>query len=310
MKFYCTILVILFFSGCSVSKKTVVNKIKAEEYYVKAWNLLQQTSHNGLSKALANQALGYIDTAISLDPSESKYFRVKGTSYYHLKAYDLSLVNYNKAIKLDPTNSLALMNRAVTYENTERYALAEKDYLEAMKYDPGSLTIYYNMGLLYGKWGKDSMSLLAYNIIIKMDPMYTSAYLSRGYHYLGKGLYAEAIKDFNMALKLDPSDKLSWNNRGLCKFYLKQYEAAILDYRRSLSIKLGDSFDENFDTDKYAYNNMGNAYFALGNIDQACTYWNIAIQKGYQYKKEWKAIYNIDDPVELVKKHCKLSDQL
>ena len=75
--------------------------------------------------------------------------------------------------------------------------------------------------------------------------------------------------------------------------------------KKALSINLGSSFDQNYNTDKYSYNNMANSYFGLGNIEQACKYWKIAVEKGYTYKPEWKAIYNIDDPKELIKKYCK-----
>jgi tetratricopeptide (TPR) repeat protein len=306
MKFNFTgILVIMLICGCSIAKQRVVNKDKAEDYYQKAWDILQKTTHYTLSRALSNQALAYIDTAISLNATQSKYFRVRGTSYYHLKDYELAISNFNQAIKLDPTNSLAWMNRAITFENTERYSLAEQDYLKALEYDKGSTTIYFNLGLLYGKWGKDSLSLLAYDQVIKMDTMNGSAYLNRGELKIGKGLYADAIPDFNMAIQLDPTDKLAYNNRGLCKYYLKQYADAIIDLEKALSIKLDESFYENYDTDKYSYNNIANSYLGLGNIEKACVYWNTAVQKGYKYKKEWKTMYNIDDPNELLTKYCK-----
>lgn len=106
---------ILIIYSCSTPQKNIVKKNKAEDYYMKAWTILQKTTHNALSKSLAIQALGYIDTAIALNSTESKYYRVRGTSYYHLKNYDLAILNFNLALKLDSTNSLAWMNRAITF---------------------------------------------------------------------------------------------------------------------------------------------------------------------------------------------------
>jgi tetratricopeptide (TPR) repeat protein len=281
--------------------------MKAEEYYLKAWNILQNTTHNALSNALAIRALGYIDTAISINPTESKFFRIKGTSYYHLKKYDLAVLNYNQALKLDSTNSLAWMDRGIVFENTERYSLAEQDYLKALEHATKSnvIPIHINFGLLYDKWGMDSLSLLAYDYVIKIDPENKDAYLNRGEVNLRKRSYADAILDFDRVIRLDSTDKLSYNNRGICKYYLKQFEDAIIDLKKALSIKLDDSFYENFNTDKYSYNNIANSYFGLGNIKEACVYWNIAIQKGYKYKKEWKTIYNLDDPNDLITRYCK-----
>ncbi|RYE55567.1 MAG: tetratricopeptide repeat protein, partial [Sphingobacteriales bacterium] len=154
------LLLVLMLYACSVRKIPAGQNNKAEEYYSKAWWILQNTTNSALSKELATQALHYSDTAIFLNSKDSKYYRVRGTSYYHLKQYDSAISNFSQAIILDSTNSLAWMNRAIAYENTGRYAIAEPDYLEALKFDPESSTIYFNLGLLYGKWGKDSLSML------------------------------------------------------------------------------------------------------------------------------------------------------
>jgi pentatricopeptide repeat protein len=221
-----------------------------------------------------------------------------------LEKYDAAIDNFNEAIKIDSTNSLAWMGLGIAYENTERFELAEKNYMKSYQYDKNS-TIMVNLGLLYDKWDKSDLSIKSYDKAIQMDAGCTSAYINRGEIKLRKGLYYGAIADFDIGISLDSLDKLSYNNRGLCKFYLKDYKSAIADFEKALQINLGKSFDENFDTDKYSYNNMANSYMALGNTEKACEFWNIAIQKGYQYQKEWKTIYNIDDPKELIQKHCK-----
>jgi len=141
--------------------------VKAEEYYRKAFSILQNTTHNALSIALSSQALAYIDSAIALDSTKSKYFRVKGASYFHLKKYDLAILNHSQAIQLDSTNSLAWMGRGIAYENEARYPLAEHDYFKALEYDKKSTTIYFNLGLLYGKWGRIAYRCLHMTMSLK-----------------------------------------------------------------------------------------------------------------------------------------------
>ena len=55
----------------------------------------------------------------------------------------------------------------------------------------------------------------------------------------------------------------------------------------------------------YTYNNCANAMFAIDDKAGACEWWQKALDKGYVYRPEWKEQYDIDDPVELIKKHCK-----
>ncbi|WP_083921294.1 tetratricopeptide repeat protein [Cytophaga aurantiaca] len=296
---------LIIMAGCIGGKRlTEIEKADAERYYIKAWTILQNTTQNTLSRASATEALEYINKAIKLNDSESKYFRVRGTSYYHLKDYDSALSDFNKAISLDHTNGLAWMNRAILYENTARFDLAERDYLSALNYDMEKTTVYYNLGLLYDKWGKDSLSLHAYDEVIKLNPAYEGIYVNRGEKRMRCRLYEGAVSDFNSALKYDSTNKMAFNNRGLSKYYLKQYESAIPDFKKALSIGADAAFYEHFDTDLYSYNNMANCYFALGNIEEACKNWKIAIQKGYKYQKEWNEEYNIDDPNELILKYC------
>ncbi|CAM4241072.1 tetratricopeptide repeat protein [Flavobacterium terrigena] len=303
MKIY--YLLIFITSICFGQKEATENEIKAHYYYKCAYKILNNTTSNALSEDLSLKALDYANKAIELNSKNSKYFRVRGTTYFHLKKYDLALNNHDEAIKIDSTNTLAWMGRAIVYENTNQFELAEKNYFKALEYDSNSSIIPFNLGLLYDKWNKPEQSLKSYDKAIQLDSIYADAYINRGAVKLRSKMYEEAINDFNTAISLNSLDKMSYNNRGLCKFYLKEYKSAIDDFEKALAIKLGKSFDENFDTDKYSYNNIANSYFGLGNNEKACEYWNIAVQKGYKYQKKWKEIYNIDDPNELIKKHCK-----
>lgn len=295
--FYILLIAPLFSSGQNIEL--------AEIYYDSAFKILNLTSHGGLSRELSLKALDFSNKAIDLNSQISKYFRVKGTSYFYLQNYEFALENHGHAILLDSTNYLAWMGAGIVFENTHRFELAEKYYLKALKYDSNSISIYNNLGLLYTKWNKNEQSMKAFDKAIQINPNYSGSYIGRGERKREIGMFKEAISDFSIAIQLDSIDKISYNNRGLCKFYVKDYESAISDFEKALSIDLGNSFDENFDTDKYSYNNIANSYFGLGNIEKACEYWKIAIQKGYLYKVEWKKMYNIDDPKDLIKKHCK-----
>jgi tetratricopeptide (TPR) repeat protein len=290
--------------GTKAKTKRPENETKAEDYYLKSLTILNNATHNALSIDLSLESLEYSKKAIELNPKVSEYYRVRGASYYHLKNYDSALINYNDAIKIDSTNSSAWMGVGIVLENTEKYDLAEFNYLKALDYDKNSTVIYFNLGLLYEKSDKPSFAMKSYDKVIELDSNYASAYINRGDLKLKNRLYIEAISDFNIAISLDSLDKISYNNRGLCNFYLKEYQSAIYDFERALNLNLGKSFDENFDTDKYSYNNIANSYFGLNNITKACEFWNIAIKKGYKYRKEWKEIYQIEDPNELIKKYC------
>jgi tetratricopeptide (TPR) repeat protein len=307
-RFFLLALAIALVSTIGPTKlKAQTNEQKAEEFFQKTMAILINTTSNALSKSLAQEAMGYINQAIELSPNHSSYYRAKGAAFYHLKLMDSALANKDLALRLDSTNSAAWMGRGIILENTFKYEAAALSYLQALKYDStSSSSIYYNLGILFDRMGDDSMSLTCYEASIALNPKAAaSAYTGKGMLHLRAKRYALAIEDFSKTLSLNPNDKIGYNNRGLCKFYLKQYEAAIADFEQAMTIKLGASFNENFDTDKYSLNNIANAYHGMGNKEKACDYWKKTIEAGYKYQKEWKKLYNIDDPAELVKKYCR-----
>lgn len=277
---------------------------KAEKYYEKALAILQNTTQNALSKDDANEALSLVEKAIAIDPTVSKYYRVRGTCYNHLKIKDQAITNFMKAIELDSTNELALMNLAITYENMDSFKLAETYYLKALDHTEEPVGIFFNMGLLYHKWNKDSTAITTFDRVIRLAPRYGDAYVNRAYIYMSLKSYEEAIADLDIVIKHQPENKMAYNNRGLCQFYLKRYKLAIEDYKKSINIKMDKAFSENYSTDSYSYNNLGNCYKAIGDVDAACKNWKLAIQKGYQYQKKWKEEYGIDDPKDLIAKYC------
>ncbi|MCH2194801.1 tetratricopeptide repeat protein [Kordia sp.] len=305
-QFLITFFISFLLIGCAISKKnkTKADLEQAEYHYFKAYAVLKSTTNNALSNALTTQALDDIDKAISIDDTQSKYHRVRGSIYSHRREYKKALVNFKKALQLNPENSLAHMGKGIAYENTGKFKLAEENYFKALEDKELAVSVNFNLGLLYGKWGKHDRSIEQYTKVLVSLPNYKSAYLNRGKVKLSLKKYEEALMDFNKAISLAPKDKVSLNNRGLALFYLKRYEEAIVDFKKTLRIDLGDSFNENYDTDAYAYNNMANSYFGHGKLDHACFYWNEAIDNGYVYKSEWKEEYNIEDPVKLILKHC------
>lgn len=293
---------LLFISSLSFSQKK--KELEAEIFYEKANNILEKKVHNALSQELSNKALIYVKKAIELNPKKSKYYSLIGNTYFNLKMDDLAFNNFEKALKIDSTNCSAWIGKAIFFYKAGNYILSENNYKKALQFKD-YYSIYYNLGILYGEWNKLDLALKYYDEAINRSSKFTSAYLNRGKIKLQYKMYNDAILDFDIVISLDSVNKNAFNNRGLCKFYLKDINGAITDFEKSLSINLGKSFDENYNTDEYAYNNMANAYFALGNKSKACEFWYLALQKGYKYQNEWKEQYNIDDPNELIKSNCK-----
>jgi pentatricopeptide repeat protein len=298
---FVSMLIALLLSGCSALTEGVANGMKTESLYLRAWKTLNDSGT--VTDAMASRVVTYMDEAIGIDSRDIRLYVAKGTACYYLDSFDVALENYDRALGLDSTDPGALTGKGMTYLKLEKYEQAEQSYLIALRYTKKPYKLYFDLGILYNQWKKDSIALEYFDKCVRIDPADTLVYQYRAAVRQNCHQYAAAIADMNIALTADPENVSLYNNRGLCKHNLKQYESALADFEKALSIPSTDEWYLTIKT--FTYNNMANTYFALGQKEKACTYWNEAIERGYQYRPEWKEEFSIDDPAELIKLHCK-----
>lgn len=294
----------LLFLICSSLMNDTMPNPKAEKFYKKAVKILYNTPEDELYQNGADKVFMTIEKAIAIDSTVPEYYRIRGRCYHYKRENTNAIINFLKAINIDSTHVLTLMNLAKTYEIMDSFQLSETYYLQASDYSKDPVYIYFNLGNLYEKWDKDSLALKTFNRVIKLAPRYGDAYVNRAFILMSLNSYDEAIADLDLVIKNQPTNKTAYNNRGFCHLYFKHYQLAIADFEQSLNLPMDKGENENNSTKSYAYNNLGNCYKALGDVDAACKYWKLALQKGYVYQAKWKADYGIDDPKELIAKHC------
>lgn len=294
--------ILLVFLGC---RQIDYEKQKAERLYNEAHTIINNTTNNGLSRALSKKALNYINDAIDLNPNQSKYYRVRGTTYFHLKKYNDAIKNFNKSVELDSTNYLAWMGLGIVHENTQRFNSAKNYYQKALNDPKLSKSVHLNLGLLCTKWDKYDEAIREYNEVLAIDETEISAYFGRGNVFTLQRKFNAAIDDYNHVIQSEPKNKLAYNARGLAKQKLGLNEAAIVDFKKCLNLKLDDSFNDNFSfINSYVFNNMANSYLKMNKLDLSCHYWKKSIEHGYIYQEEWKSDFNIENPIILIDRHC------
>ena len=117
------------------------------------------------------KALSMLNQAIAIDSTNGNFYNSRGSVYYIMNKYDLSILDLQKAAKIQPGNFRILYNIGNTYYQIDRYEDA----------------IVYLSKALSGEKTR-------------------LAYFVRGlsYYYLDK--YDEAIKDFNKGIGLEDTD--------------------------------------------------------------------------------------------------------
>jgi tetratricopeptide (TPR) repeat protein len=295
------VIFILPFQECFSQKQN-----KAEVLWRKGDDLITNNRTYGvLDPEIAKSALHYFKKALKKDRSYIDAYNSRGLAYYYMKKFDLAKQDFEKAISLDPYSEAAYTNRGMVYHELKKYSEAESDYRKVLQLNPKDDNANYDLGVLYDDQHKQLEAIKAYSDAIVLNPGEAKYYCNRGFSRMLAGIYEYAIQDLNKALQMDSLYKLAYINRGMTRYYLKQYQNAIDDFSTVLRISSSETFEKEYDTNIYSYNNIANCYHGLNKMEDACKYWQMALSKGYKYREEWKEMFKIDDPAELIKKYCK-----
>jgi tetratricopeptide (TPR) repeat protein len=219
----------------------------------------RERSNSHRSAGRIDLALADANESLRLDPHDAKAFDNRGNVFNNNGQYDRAIEDYNEALRLDPGFGLAFMDRGAAYYFKMEYEHAIEDYDEAIKLDPGRDRAYANRGAAYKKLGRTEQALADESEAIRLDPSVPEYFDNRGLSYAGNGDYERAIIDYNEAIRLAPQANFL-TNRGDSYQFKGDLDRAISDYDRAL--KLNPGFDK-------AYNNRGSAFEKKGDIDRA-----------------------------------------
>lgn len=234
-------------------------------------------------------------SAIRIDSSEASTYAYLGMNYSNQKNYRKAIYWCEKAVSISPRDPVLYYNLAtVKRDSNSNYQV--KNDLEKLRVllqdDPDR---YKTLGMLYSQLKDHKNALQNYDSAIALNKADASLYSDRATVWVDLKNNQAALKDLNSAIALDTTYAGYFNERGLIYSLLKDYKNAIKDLNTSIRMNPGNS---------YTNNNLANCHFALGQKDKACEYWNKALEMGYRYDPAWKKQFGIDDPEELVKKHC------
>jgi tetratricopeptide (TPR) repeat protein len=214
------------------------------------------------------EALVYVNQAISIDESSKFSFFVRGIIYSE-KEYDKAIQDYTEAISLDNNYAAAYNNRGALWINKNEYNKAIEDLTRAISLDKNDAFAYSNRGAVWSNKKEYDKAIEDYTETIRLDNNNANAYYNRGNAWANKKEYDKAIKDYTEVISLDNTYALAYNNRGIAWYYKNEYHEAINDYTDAIRL------DNNFAT---AYNNRGSAWYCKNQYHKAIQDYTDAIR--------------------------------
>jgi len=201
-----TVMVILFFTGCASTQKTVPPIRKRfsaifesdDRYYYFTLAQLEKKSGN------ISEAIAYLNKAIQIDPDTSYLQMELATLYLRQEDPVKALSAVEKIIEKDPENVEALIIYGKIKQNLNYFEDARAAYEIVIAGDPAQRDIYFLLGNLYMNNGDLDDALRVYNGLIEHFPDSYTGYFYIGQIKVSQSKFAEAEKAFRKTQALEP----------------------------------------------------------------------------------------------------------
>jgi tetratricopeptide (TPR) repeat protein len=187
-------------------------------------------------KGLLEKAVADYETAIGLDPSDSRAYISLGAALDQMGHFDRAKDAVERAIALDPSSHEAFRNRGLLFEKMGRLDEAITDYARAIVLRPAYYEAYNNRGLAYAKIGQFDKAIADYSRSIAINPRYFNAFVNRGVAFTLTAQYDRALEDFNRAILLDQDDAVAYYNRGMFYRRMGNNDLARSDVRKACEL--------------------------------------------------------------------------
>lgn len=227
-----------------------------------------------------------IEKAMELEPENADALLKYAELQLYFDEYKSTLEYISKALEIDKLNAKAYFMRGMAYKLSGDTAKAVSNFQTTIDQDPEYYHAYIQLGLLYAT----KHSKLAedyYNNAIKLNPESIEAHFNLAMFYQEDSLYDDAIVEYNKVLEIDPKYKQAHYNLGYIHLvYLLVYKQAVIHFTNAIACD--PAYAE-------AYYNRGYSYELLGDVTNAKTDYDKALEIRPNYEMPIKGLNRLDE---------------
>jgi tetratricopeptide (TPR) repeat protein len=229
----------------------------------------------------------------------------KGYYFYKDKYYKKAIDFLTIALNIREYHA-AFFFRACAYEDSGDYKNAITDFNKAIILKQDDATYLYFRGTLLVRLKRETDAFNDFSKAILINN-FPDAYKDRGNIYIRQGNYDMGIKDYKKALEYKPNDaRMCYNLALALKEGKNDNDSALYYYKKAI---------EYDNSQKEAYNGIGNIYYDMEKYNEAISYFSKAINLGngisyynranaYYLLKQYKnAIADYTETIKINKYH-------
>ena len=190
---------------------------KSEIYYNLAYSYYTKSQLSN-SKDELQQAISYLEQAISINPKNEMAYRLIGDIYENNFSLSLARTWYQKAIDAQIADASEFYNLiAYTYFKENIFQKAIETYEKAIKANNKNVSAYYSLGTIYIQQENFDKAENIYKKSLDVYSDTVTPYFNLGFICYKKQQYQQALNYYNKALEINKDD--SFVNYYIAKVY-------------------------------------------------------------------------------------------
>ncbi len=227
-------------------------------------------------------AIDAYQRAILLDPAKAQAYHNLGLVYARQGDYAGAVAQYQQAIARhtdQQAKASALNSLGDVYVALDQYLDALKAYEQAIEIDPEQAQSWNSIGDVHRLSGDAGSAIKAYRQAVQLEPDYADPWNSLGDLYGALKRDDEAIEAYQRVIDLEPDEAWPYNNLAFIYARRAEYDKAVTFYKQAVNRHEDD------EGKAISWNNLGDAYVALKNDDEAIEAyrWATALDADYAW---------------------------
>jgi tetratricopeptide (TPR) repeat protein len=209
----------LSFAFCASAQKNSNqnNEANPEYQYQKASVSMQYN--------LVDEAIKYLNIALTLDPNHYKSLKLLGHIHFERKNFPEAAAAYEKCLEFQPEDAQVQTNLGNAYHKMGSAEKAEEGYKKALSID-NNFNASFGLAQLYFEQGKLEPALGFIRKSIQTNNKNFASFNLQGVILNKMKRIPEAINSFQAALRLSPNEVITSVNLGIAYINQKDFNSA------------------------------------------------------------------------------------
>ncbi len=233
--------------------------LKTDPRHPDALHLLGVIHHH---RSEFDKAFELVSKAVKINPNCATYYNTLGNTLNCLNRHQEGRQRLERALELQPDMPEALYNLAFLEFAFRHYDEAEILYKKALKVRPQYAEAWFELGRVHFRQLKLKDAAECFRGSIRLRPKHSESYIQFALALHGIGMPDKMIPVLRRLLEFDPTESRAWSFLTSAYELLTRFVDALDCIQESLTV---------LPEEPRLYSEMGNVYFALGELDQSET---------------------------------------